>query len=136
MNILVIDGQGGKMGRLLIEEILARLPDVKVTAVGTNSVATAAMLKAGAVSGATGENPVSVMAARADVILGPVGIVIADALLGEVTPRIALAVGRSRARKILLPYNRCDVTVIGTQGMNPNEAVRQAVEQLAAMVSE
>ena len=65
-----------------------------------------------------------------------VGIVIADALLGEVTPRIALAVGRSRARKILLPYNRCDVTVIGTQGMNPNEAVRQAVEQLAAMVSE
>lgn len=83
MNILVIDGQGGKMGRLLIEEILARLPDVKVTAVGTNSVATAAMLKAGAVSGATGENPVSVMAARADVILGPVGIVITDALLGE-----------------------------------------------------
>ena len=136
MRIMVVDGQGGKLGRMLIEQLKARLPETEVMAVGTNSIATATMLKAGADAGATGENPVAVGAARADVIVGPVGIVIADALWGEVTAAMANAVARSHARKILLPYNKCDVVVVGTQGMTPAEAVAAAVEQTVTYVQE
>ena len=136
MRIMVVDGQGGKLGRMLIEQLKARLPETEVMAVGTNSIATATMLKAGADAGATGENPVAVGAARADVIVGPVGIVIADALWGEVTAAMANAVARSQARKILLPNNKCDVFVAGTQGMTPAESVAAAVELTVKYVQE
>ena len=131
MRILVVDGQGGKMGRMLVEQLKSRIPGACVTAVGTNSIAMAAMLKGGADAAATGENPVAVCAAQADVIMGPVGIVVADAMLGEVTPRMAQAVASSPAKKILLPYNKCDVLVVGTQGMTPADAVREAVTAAA-----
>ncbi len=133
MRILVVDGQGGKMGRMLVEQLKSQLPDAYVTAVGTNSIATAAMLKGGADAAATGENPVAVCAAHADVIMGPVGIVVADAMLGEVTKRMALAVAASPAKKILLPYNKCDVLVVGTQGLTPADAVREAVSMAAEL---
>ena len=133
MRILVVDGQGGKMGRMLVEQLKSRLPGAYVTAVGTNSIATAAMLKGGADAAATGENPVVVCAAQADVIMGPVGIVVADAMLGEVTQRMAKAVASSTAKKILLPYNKCDVLVVGTQGLNPADAVREAVSMAAEL---
>ena len=133
MRILVVDGQGGKMGRMLVEQLKSRLPGAYVTAVGTNSIATAAMLKGGADAAATGENPVVVCAAQADVIMGPVGIVVADAMLGEVTQRMAQAVASSTAKKILLPYNKCDVLVVGTQGLNPADAVREAVSMAAEL---
>ena len=93
MNILVIDGQGGQLGSQLIKGILGSMKDVKIMAVGTNAIATAAMLKAGAHQASTGENPVVVACRKADVIVGPIGIVIADAMFGEVTPTMALAVG-------------------------------------------
>lgn len=93
MNILVIDAQGGGIGRQLVAELLRRMPSAEITAVGTNSAATAAMLKAGAHHAATGENAVVVGCRRADVIVGPIGIVIADSLWGEVTPKMAVAVG-------------------------------------------
>ena len=103
MEILVIDGQGGGLGRQLVAAVKKAVPQAVVTAIGTNSAATSAMLKAGADRAATGENAVVVGCRRADVILGPIGIVMADALLGEITPAMAQAVAQSDARRILIP---------------------------------
>ena len=102
-------------------------------AVGTNAIATSAMLKAGADAGATGENPVLVNCRDADVIAGPIGILAADSLLGEVTPAMALAVGQSPARKLLLPVNHCNNVVVGTQSMTLSKLMDEAVELLRAM---
>ena len=125
MRILVIDGQGGRLGKQLIESIRKAFPAAEITAVGTNSTATATMLKAGADEGATGENPVIVACRRADVIVGPIGIVIADALLGEVTADMALAVARSRAARVLIPMNRCDHLVAGVKSQSIGGADRR-----------
>lgn len=127
MNILVIDAQGGGVGRQLVAALKKELPGGVVTAVGTNSLATSAMLRAGADQAATGENAVVVNCRRADVIVGPIGIVIADALLGEITPAIALAVGRSAAKRILIPVNHCDNLVAGVPDTNMGRLIREAV---------
>ena len=113
MNILVMDAQGGGIGKQVVAAVRKRFPAVTITAVGTNTAATSAMLRAGADEGATGENAVVVCCRRADVIIGPVGIVIADALLGEVTPRMAVAVGQSAAKRILIPVNHCTNFIVG-----------------------
>lgn len=128
MNILVIDSQGGGMGRQLVSAIKEQLPQAHVTAVGTNGVATAAMLKAGADAAATGENAVIVGCRRADVIVGPIGIVIADALYGEVTPAMAVAVGQSRARRVLIPVNQCDNIIAGVVQQPLGSLVESAVK--------
>ena len=107
--VAVIDGQGGGMGRALTEAVKKNFPDLRVRALGTNALATAAMLKGGADEGATGENAVSFGAGRAHILLGPVGILAANGLLGEVTPRMAEAIGASEAVKILLPSQRCSI---------------------------
>lgn len=130
MHILIIDGQGGKIGKLLIEGVREKLPQAEITAIGTNSIATANMLKAGPDQAATGENPVSVASQTADVILGPMGIVIADALVGEVTAEMAAAIGRSRARKVLIPLNKCDTIIAGVASLSMSELVSQAVAHL------
>ncbi len=130
MNILVIDAQGGGIGRQLVACLKKELPHAQVTAVGANTLATSAMLKAGADQGATGENAVIVACRRADVIVGPIGIVIADALLGEITPAMALAVGQSTARRILIPINHCDNMVVGVAEPNPGRLIQEAVEQV------
>ena len=130
MNILVIDGQGGGIGRQVVSAVKAAFPDCRLTAVGTNSAATAAMLKAGADCAATGENSVLVCAARADVIIGPVAIVIADALLGEISPAMASAVGRSPARRILIPVNHCDNVIVGVGDLSMGKLVRDVVAEL------
>ena len=96
MKVLVIDAQGGGIGKQVVAAIKHKQPHIEITAVGTNSTATTAMLKAGADHAATGENAVVVGCRTADVIIGPIGIVIADAMFGEVTPTIAVAVGQSR----------------------------------------
>ena len=132
MKIVVIDGQGGRLGRLLVEGVKARLPQAQVYALGTNTVATAAMLKAGADFGATGENPVLRGVADADGVLGPVGGVVANAILGEVTPAMAEAVGSCRAKKFLIPMNSCGVLVAGVEEQPLPAYVAQAVEALAA----
>lgn len=131
MKIVVVDGQGGRLGRLLVEEVKTRLPRAQVYALGTNTVATAAMLKAGADFGATGENPVVRNVADADGVLGPVGIVVANAILGEVTPVMAEAVGSCRAKKFLIPMNSCGVVVAGVGELPLSAYVAQAVEALA-----
>ena len=135
MNILIVDGQGGQLGARLVTEVLARVPDAALTAVGTNAAATAAMMKAGARSAATGENPVVVACRRADVIIGPIGIVIADSLLGEVTPDIAVAVGQADAVRILIPMNKCENLVAGVSGSNTTALIADALAKLEAVIA-
>lgn len=113
MRILIIDGQGGQLGGQLIKAIRGEFTDADITAIGTNAVATATMLKVGADQAATGENPVIVACRKTDVIIGPIGIVIADSLMGEVTPKMAVAVGQADAKRILLPVNKCDNMIAG-----------------------
>ena len=129
MKIVVIDGQGGKMGAALVERLKAEVAG-EIVAVGTNSIATAAMLRAGADAGATGENPVAVNCRDADFIVGPMGILVADALHGEITPRMARAVGASAARRVLLPVSRCNTVVAGVRELPLGEYVRLAVEEV------
>lgn len=136
MKVLVIDGQSGRMGQVLIERIRAAALPCEVIAVGTNAIATSAMLKAGADAGATGENPVVVNCRDADVIAGPIGILAADSLLGEISPAMALAVGRSPARKLLLPVNHCNNVVVGTQSMTLSRLMDEAVDLLRSMCPE
>ncbi len=131
MKIVVIDGQGGRLGKLLVEGVRARLPQARILAIGTNSLATSAMLKAGADLGATGENPVVRGVSDADGVLGPVGIVVANAILGEVTPAMAQAVGSCRGKKYLVPMNSCGVQVAGVAEQPLSAYVAQAVEALA-----
>ena len=130
MKISVIDGQGGKIGALIVEKIKSTYPTFEVTAVGTNTIATSAMLKAGADKGATGENPVVVTCQTADVIIGPIGILCADALLGEITEKMAVSIGRSHAKKILIPFGKCNVNVAGADCLTAAEYVEKAVAVL------
>ena len=138
MKIVVIDGQGGRMGALLCEKIKKTSQNfpsgTELVAIGTNSAATAAMLKAGADCGATGENPVLVACRDADFIIGPLGIMAADSLLGEVTPAMAVAVGSSPAQKILLPVNRCNHHVVGVQDYSMARLTDEAVEELLSLI--
>lgn len=134
MNIVVIDGQGGALGARVVKEILAEFDNIELNVVGTNALATAAMLKAGAKNGATGENPVVVACRRADVIIGPVGIVIADSLMGEVTEKMALAVARANAVRILIPMNKCDNLVAGITNPNTGELIADALVKLRGII--
>ena len=133
MNILVIDAQGGGVGRQLVAAIKKAFPGETVTAVGANSLASSAMLKAGADRAATGENAVVVNCRTADVIVAPIGAVIADAMLGEITPAMALAAGQSPAKRILLPIAHCDNIVVGTRELGMGQLVQEAVERLRAV---
>ena len=134
MNILVIDGQGGQLGAQLIKEINANFKDISLTAVGTNAGATSAMLKAGADRAATGENPACVASRKADVIIGPIGIVIADSLLGEITEKMALAVSKSAAVRILLPINKCDNLIAGVSNLNTAAIIADTVAKLKDII--
>lgn len=134
MKIVVIDGQGGRLGKLLVEAVKDRIPQAEVLAVGTNGIATATMQKAGADYVATGENPVVRGVMDADVVLGPLGIVVAHSILGEVTPRIAEAVGGCRGKKILIPMTSCGVSVAGTQEMGLAGYVKLAADQAEAFL--
>ena len=125
-KILIIDGQGGQIGSQLIKSIIEY--DVEIMAVGTNSTATNAMLKAGAKNGATGENPVIVGCKTADIIIGPIGIVIADSLYGEITPKMAIAVGQSNAKKILIPINKCDNIIVGVNDLNLTVMIKNVLK--------
>jgi len=133
MNVLVIDGQGGGLGKQLVAGISAQCPEARLTAVGTNSLAANAMLKAGAQRAATGENAVVVNCRRADIIVGPVGIVIADALLGEITPAMAAAVCQSNATRVLIPVNHCENYIVGVPDQPISNLVQAAVQKVKAL---
>ena len=134
MTVLIVDGQGGRLGKQLVKEVRERFPQLPLMAVGTNSMATESMLKAGADRAATGENAVVVACRKADVIIGPVGIVIADALLGEVTPTMAKAVGQSEAVRILLPSDKCDTFIAGVCSAGMSALVEDAMDKLASLL--
>lgn len=131
MNILVIDAQGGGIGKQVVIAVKERFEVASVIAVGTNSVATTAMRKAGADFSATGENAVVVNSRKADVIIGPIGIVIADSLWGEITPKMATAIGQSDAVRILIPVNHCNNVVAGVKDLGITELVKDVVDKLS-----
>lgn len=128
MNIVVIDGQGGGIGKNLIEQLRLSIPDAYITAIGTNSTATSCMLKAGASVAATGENSVVVACARADIIAGPIGIVIADSMIGEITERMAHAIAISRASKVLIPVSKCNTKIAGLSDIPMSKYIESAVK--------
>ena len=130
MNVTIIDGQGGQLGAQLVREIAARFENVEITAIGTNAVATATMLKAGAKQAATGENAVIVACRKADVIVGPIGMVIADSLLGEITPSMAVAVAQANAVRLLIPVNKCDNVVVGVAKQATGALIEDALVKL------
>ena len=129
-RVLIIDGQGGLLGKQMVAACKKLIPEAEITAVGTNTMATSAMLKAGATNGATGENAVIVGARRADIIVGPVGIVIADSLLGEITPAMAVAIGQANAARILIPMNKCENMVAGVSSLSTTELILDAVAKV------
>ena len=135
-GIMVVDAQGGGLGKQLVAAIKKEMPQLSVTAVGTNTAATAAMLKAGADQAATGENAVAVVCRKADVIIGPIGMVIADSMLGEITPRMATAIAQSPARRILIPFSNCDNYIAGVADFSMGKLLSDAVQQLKKWVEE
>ena len=132
-KIVVIDGQGGKIGSLLVRRLKAEPGQHEVYAIGSNSMATSAMMKAGADFGATGENALVVNCRNADIIVGPIGIVIADSFIGEITPTMAVVVGQSRAQKVLLPVNRCNHYVVGAHDLPISELIEEAIKQIISI---
>jgi len=134
-KITVIDGQGGSLGKSIVKRIKEKYPTIEIIAIGTNSIATSAMLKSGADGIATGENPVIVAAREADIIIGPIGIVIADALHGEITPKMATAVGQSKAHKIFIPVSRCNLTIAGTKKIGLETIINEIIDSIEAILS-
>ena len=135
-NIVIIDGQGGSLGKALVESIKKRFKAVKILAIGTNSLAASSMLRSGADAIATGENPVVVACRNADLIIGPLGIITADALHGEITPTMAVSVAQSKAHKILLPISKCNVSIVGRQDLSLSEMIELAMQEIADYVGE
>lgn len=135
MNITIIDGQGGQLGAQLVKEIFAQFQNINLTVIGTNVAATSAMIKAGAKNAATGENPVIVACRKADIIIGPIGIVIADSFLGEVTDKMALAVGRANAVRLLIPMNKCENLIAGIPNLNTSALIADAISKLHSIVA-
>ena len=133
-RVVVIDGRSGRTGQLFIERIKAAHLNCEIAAIVTNAIATAAMLKAGADAGATGENPVVVACRTADVIAGPIGILAADSLMGEITPKMAVSIGQSSATKLLFPVSHCNNVVVGTQSLSLSKLMDEAVELLRSML--
>ena len=133
MKVLVIDGQGGGLGRQLVAALSTQCPQAELTAVGTNSLAASAMHKAGAARTATGENAVVVNCRHADIVVGPIGIVIADALLGEITPAMAAAVCQSGAKRVLSPVNHCDNYIVGVPEQPISSLVAAAVQKVQSL---
>jgi len=132
MKILIIDGHGGGLGAQIVTAVMKTFSEHTVRAVGTNSTATVAMIKAGAKEAATGENAVIVGCRTADIIIGPVGIVIADSLLGEVTPKMAVAVGQSQGKRLLIPINQCDNTIVGAPNLPVSKLLQSVVDFIQA----
>lgn len=136
MRIMVMDGQGGGVGRSLLEALKEHFPEAELIAVGTNATATANMMKSGVTSGATGENAVVYNSKRADVIMGPMGIVMADAMLGEITPTMAAAVASGDAKLVLIPMNKCHATIVGVESRRLGEYIAEAVDEIAKIFND
>lgn len=136
MKLLVIDGQGGRLGRQIVESVISRYRGVELTVVGTNSRATEEMLKGGARLAATGENAVITCCRGAELIVGPIGIIIADSMLGEISPAMAAAVARSDAVKILIPVNRCNNLIAGIGEASTASLLADALDKIGTVIGD
>ena len=136
MRIVVVDGQGGGIGRSLVELLIKNFPDAEIGAVGTNSVATETMLKGGPTFAATGDNAVIFNAAEADILVGPAGIIMANAMHGEISPAIAMAISSSRAKVVLIPMNHCRAYIAGVEEKKVAEYLLDAVEIIRRLIAE
>lgn len=134
MRVAVVDGQGGGIGKHITEKIRKGMgPKVDIVALGTNSVATSLMLKAGANEGATGKNAIIQSVDDVDVVVGSLSILVANSMLGEVTPEIAVAIGSCKATKVLLPLGRNRVEVMGVQKEPLPHLIENLVKHLKKM---
>jgi len=136
LKVLVIDGQGGGIGKALVAAIKRTAPHLPIIALGTNAAATQAMMRAGADQGATGENAIRCQCRDADVIVGVIGILQGNAMLGEISPLIAAAVSESEAHKVLVPLDRCGVHVVGVTKRPMEELITEAAETVAAIAAQ
>lgn len=134
MRVLVIDGQGGGLGRCIVERLREVLPAAEIIAVGTNTAATSNMLKGGANIGATGENPVIYNSSRADIIVGPIGILLPNAMAGEISPAMAAAIAGSGVKLVLLPITKCQAYVAGVKDMTLPSCIEEAVEIIKKLI--
>ncbi|MEN6314914.1 MAG: DUF3842 family protein [Clostridiaceae bacterium] len=133
MRIAVVDGQGGGMGKAMVEKLRCEFGgDVEIVALGTNALATALMLKAGANEGASGENAIVFNSTKVDVIMGAIGIIAANSMLGELTPPMAKAISESPAKKVLVPLNRCNILIAGVK----SEPLPHYIDDAIMMVKE
>lgn len=131
MKIAVIDGLGGGLGKSIIERIRAHFKyDIEIIALGTNALATSNMIKGGADSGATGENSIKVMSQRVHAIAGPLSILAANSMMGEITPIMAEYIATSSARKIIIPINKCNISIVGTKDLSLNTMIDKVIEEL------
>ena len=133
VKVLVIDGQGGGVGKRLVAALKERMPGQPVIALGTNVQATTAMLRAGADSGATGESAIRYQCKTADVILGVSGILHANAMMGEISPGIAAAVSLSDGQKVLVPLECCGLRIAGV-GKQPLDSLIREAARIAAQL--
>ena len=131
MKIMIVDGQGGGVGRSLVEAMRERYADAELIAVGTNAAATSNMMKGGTAVGATGENAVVYNSARVDYIVGPVGIIMANAMLGEITPRMAEAIASADVPVLLIPMSRCNPRIMGVENRKLGDYIKEAVDKIA-----
>lgn len=130
MKIVIIDGQGGRIGKMIVETIKELTIEHNLIAIGTNSIATSTMIKAGALKAATGENPVVFNAKDADLIIGPIGIIVANSMLGEVTEKMAVAIASSAAKKILVPITKCNQIVVGVDDKPLSEYIKLVYQEV------
>ncbi|MGB9867732.1 MAG: DUF3842 family protein [Bacillota bacterium] len=137
MKVAVVDGQGGGIGRTIIEKLVKHnLPEVEIIALGTNAIATSSMLKAGAHRGATGENAIWRNANEVDLIVGCIGIVVANSMMGELTPKMAEAIATSRAHKLLLPVPKCGIEVVGVSDEHLLQLIDTLVERVVSIAKQ
>ena len=130
MNIIIIDAQGGGLGKTIIENLKKVFPELVLTCIGTNALATSAMLRAGADFASTGENAIKVCCKSADVIICPIGLLLCDAMLGEVTQTMSKAIGKSKAVRILIPSNRCNTFIAGNTFSSLQDIVQDVIEKV------
>jgi len=135
LHVVVVDAQGGGLGAAIVKKLTEKCGDrIRLTAVGTNTAATAAMKKSGAHNFATGENAVCINARTADVIVGGLGIIAASGMLGEITPRIARAIAESPAKKVLIPMSRCNLVIPGVANIPARELIEMAAQTVADLL--